>query len=80
MFHIQPLEQVLKIQAKEPDIMAHDRERSKIIVIEVGLTSQDCLQSEETEKKGKYDLLAKKRGADEGYKVEQNLLEGDSDL
>ena len=43
--------------------MIHDKKRKEIILIEVGITSQDRLQIVETEKR-KYDVLANELSAD----------------
>ena len=42
--------------------MVHDKRKKEIILIEVGVTSQDQLQRVETEKQHKYDLLAEEMG------------------
>ncbi|KAL6121945.1 hypothetical protein NUSPORA_01053 [Nucleospora cyclopteri] len=47
----------VKIQCNKPDLFIYDRRRSKITLIEVGITSQDNLQTLETEKLIKYDLF-----------------------
>jgi hypothetical protein len=52
-----------KQSANRPDIVIHDKKRKEIILIEVGITSQDQLQIVETEKKRKYDILANELGA-----------------
>ena len=54
----------IKIQANRPDIFVLDKKRREIILIEVGITSQDRLQTVETEKKRKYDVLANKLGSE----------------
>ena len=41
-----------------PDIFVKDKRRNTITLIEVGITNQDILQTVETEKLRKYDLLA----------------------
>ena len=46
------------IRANKPDIFVYDKIRKEIILIEVGITSQDNLQSVECEKLHKYDMLA----------------------
>ena len=43
--------------------MIHDKKKKMITIIEVGVTSQDQLQTVESEKKRKYDILAKELGA-----------------
>ncbi|KAL6120332.1 hypothetical protein NUSPORA_02952, partial [Nucleospora cyclopteri] len=48
----------VKIQCNKPDLFIYDKRRSKIALIEVGITGQDNLQTVETEKLRKYDLLA----------------------
>ena len=52
----------VKIKHNRPDIVVHDKRKKEIILIEVGVTSQDQLQRVETEKQHKYDLLAKEMG------------------
>ncbi len=54
----------IKIDANRPDIFVLDKKRREIILIEVGITSQDRLQTVETEKKRKYDILANKLGSE----------------
>ncbi|KAL6120290.1 hypothetical protein NUSPORA_02998 [Nucleospora cyclopteri] len=39
----------VKIQCNKPDLFIYDKRRSKITLIEVGITSQDNLQTVETE-------------------------------
>ncbi|KAL6121193.1 hypothetical protein NUSPORA_01929 [Nucleospora cyclopteri] len=39
----------VKIQCNKPDLFIYDKRRSKIPLIEVGITSQDNLQTVETE-------------------------------
>ena len=43
--------------------MIHDKKKKRITIIEVGVTSQDQLQTVESEKKRKYDILANEMGA-----------------
>ncbi|KAF7683899.1 hypothetical protein TCON_0897 [Astathelohania contejeani] len=45
-----------------PDIFIYDKKENEIILVEVGITSQDNLQIVETGKKRKYDLLANELG------------------
>ncbi|KAL6120420.1 hypothetical protein NUSPORA_02856 [Nucleospora cyclopteri] len=45
----------VKIQCNKPDLFIYDKRRSKITLIEVGLTSQDNLQTVENENLKKYD-------------------------
>ncbi len=52
-----------KQSANRPDIVIHDKKRREIIIIEVGITSQDQLQIVESEKKRKYDVLANEMGS-----------------
>ncbi|XP_029656638.1 uncharacterized protein LOC115230638 [Octopus sinensis] len=47
----------------KPDIFVHDKVRNTITLIEVGITSQNCLKQVEVEKFHKYDLLANELGA-----------------
>ncbi|XP_029657237.1 uncharacterized protein LOC115231320 [Octopus sinensis] len=42
----------------KPDIFVHDKVRNTITLIEVGITSQNCLKQVEVEKFHKYHLLA----------------------
>ncbi|KAL6120431.1 hypothetical protein NUSPORA_02843 [Nucleospora cyclopteri] len=48
----------VKIQCNKPDLFIHDKRKNLITLIEVGITSQDNLQTVETEKLKKYGLLA----------------------
>ncbi|KAL6120480.1 hypothetical protein NUSPORA_02790 [Nucleospora cyclopteri] len=48
----------VKIQCNKPDLFIYNKRRSKISLIEVGIANQDNLQTVETEKLRKYDLLA----------------------
>ncbi|KAL6120530.1 hypothetical protein NUSPORA_02728, partial [Nucleospora cyclopteri] len=48
----------VKIQCNKPDLFIYDKRRSKITLIEVGITSQDNLQTVETAKLKTNDLLA----------------------
>jgi hypothetical protein len=41
------------------DIVVHDKVKNEIIIVEVGITSQDQLQTVEAENMRKYDMLAK---------------------
>ena len=60
----------IKISANRPDIVVIDKKRREITLIEVGITSQERLQTVETEKKRKYDVLANKLGMEHGgYKT-----------
>jgi len=52
----------IKIQNNKPDIFIHDKKRKEIILIEIGITNQDLLQTVENEKMRKYDLLANELG------------------
>ena len=52
----------VKIQHNRPDIVVHDKKRKEVILVEIGITSQDQLQRVETEKQHKYDMLAKEMG------------------
>ncbi|KAI5168773.1 hypothetical protein PAEPH01_0406 [Pancytospora epiphaga] len=44
----------MQIQANRPDIFVLDKKRREIILIEVGITSQDRLVTVKTEKMHKY--------------------------
>ena len=48
----------IKINNNRPDIFVYDKKRKEIILIEVGITNQDLLQTVEVEKQRKYDILA----------------------
>ncbi|KAI4293385.1 hypothetical protein PAPHI01_2659, partial [Pancytospora philotis] len=48
----------VKVAHDRPDIFVLDKRRNQALLIEVGITSQDQLQTVETEKAHKYDLLA----------------------
>ena len=59
----------IKIDANRPDIFIHDKKRKEVILIEIGITSQDRLMTVETEKKRKYDVLANKLGMEMNCKT-----------
>ncbi|KAL6121472.1 hypothetical protein NUSPORA_01595 [Nucleospora cyclopteri] len=46
----------VKIQCNKPDLFIHDKRKFLITLIEVGITSQDNLQTVETGKLRKYDI------------------------
>ena len=48
----------IKINKNRPDIFVYDKNRKEIILIVVGITNQDLLQTVEVEKQRKYDILA----------------------
>ncbi|KAF7683200.1 hypothetical protein TCON_1589 [Astathelohania contejeani] len=50
------------IKNNGPDIFIYDKKENEIILVEVGITSQDNLQIVETDKKRKYDFLANELG------------------
>ncbi|KAF7683691.1 hypothetical protein TCON_1098 [Astathelohania contejeani] len=50
------------IKNNRPDIFIYDKKENEIILVEVGITSQNNFQNVETEKKRKYDLLANELG------------------
>ncbi|KAI5175450.1 hypothetical protein PAEPH01_2158, partial [Pancytospora epiphaga] len=50
----------MQIQANCPDIFVLDKKRREIILIEVGITSQDQLVTVETKKMHRYDIFANK--------------------
>lgn len=52
----------IQIQHNKTDIHINDKIMSKIILFEVGITSQDSHKTVEIEKYKKYDLLAKELG------------------
>lgn len=45
------------VKSNRPDIFVYDKKAREIILIKVGIPSQDNLQSVQNEKKRKYDLL-----------------------
>ncbi|KAL6120496.1 hypothetical protein NUSPORA_02770 [Nucleospora cyclopteri] len=47
----------VKIQCQQPDLFIHDKRKNLIIFIEIEIISQDNLQTVETEKLRKYDIL-----------------------
>ncbi|KAF7682978.1 hypothetical protein TCON_1812 [Astathelohania contejeani] len=55
-----------------PDIFIYDKKENEIILVEVGITSQDNLQIVEREKKRKYDLLANELGS--LYKAKTKII------
>ncbi len=57
-----PIRTDIHIQHNKPDIVVHDKTTGEITIVEVGITSQTCLQTVETEKLRKYDLLANELG------------------
>ena len=61
-----------KIKHNRPDIIVHDKKKHEIILIEIGITSQDMLQRVETEKQHKYDLLGKEMGM--MYKCQARII------
>ena len=48
----------IKVQNNRPDLFVLDKRRKEILLIEVGITNADLLESVEVEKTRKYDLLA----------------------
>ncbi|KAF7684226.1 hypothetical protein TCON_0572 [Astathelohania contejeani] len=50
------------VKHNRPDIFIYDKRENMIILVEIGITSQDNLQQVEAEKKRKYDLLANELG------------------
>ncbi|KAL4721464.1 hypothetical protein ACJJTC_008354 [Scirpophaga incertulas] len=52
-----------KQSANRPNIVIHDKKRRGLIIIEVGITSQDQLTIVENEKNRKYGILANEIGA-----------------
>ena len=59
-----------RVQANRPDIIVHDKKRRKSTIIEVGITSQDNLQTVEITKLHKYDHLAGEIGRMYKHQVE----------
>lgn len=51
-----------QIRCNKPDMVIFDKVLNLITIVEVGITSQDCLQTVEVEKLRKYDLLANELG------------------
>jgi hypothetical protein len=62
----------IKVQANKPGIMAIDKKRKEITLIEIGITSQNQLKTVETEKKRKYDILANNLG--QMYKMKTKII------
>jgi len=54
----------VKIEANRVDLFVLNKKRRETILTEVGITGQDRLQTVETEKKRKYDILADKLRAE----------------
>ncbi|KAF7683522.1 hypothetical protein TCON_1272 [Astathelohania contejeani] len=50
------------VKNNRPNIFIYDKKENEIILVEVGITSQDNLQIVETKKKRKYDHLANELG------------------
>src|SRR5262245_55802984 len=48
----------IKIQNNRTDLFVLDKRKNEILLVEVGITNLDLLQSVEVEKSRKYDLLA----------------------
>ena len=48
----------IKIENNRPDIFVFDKIKNEIMLIEVGITNQDIINTVENEKRRKYDLLA----------------------
>ena len=48
----------IKIEKNRPDLFVFDKIKNEIILIEVGITNQDIINTVENEKRRKYDLLA----------------------
>ena len=48
----------IKVQNNRPDIFVFDKKKKEITLIEIGVINQDFLQTVETEKTRKYDILA----------------------
>ena len=53
----------VRLSHDRPDILVIDKQRGEAIIVEVGITNQDQLQTVETEKLHKYDMLAGEIGA-----------------
>ena len=62
----------IKITHDRPDIVIHDKKRKEVIIIEIGIRSQKRLQTVETEKLHKYDLLAKE--LEQMYKCKSRII------
>lgn len=62
----------LKLAHNKLFIVVHDKKRKVILIVEVGITSQDRLQTVESEKWHKYDVLAKKMAGD--YKCSSKIM------
>ena len=48
----------VKIQNDRPDIFIYNKKKKEIMIIKIGITNQDLLNTVENEKMRKYDLLA----------------------
>ncbi|XP_029657447.1 uncharacterized protein LOC115231605 [Octopus sinensis] len=57
------------VSNNKPDIFVHDKIKNTITLIEVGITSQNCLKQVEVEKFHKYDFLANELGVIHRAKV-----------
>ncbi|KAI4292412.1 hypothetical protein PAPHI01_1686 [Pancytospora philotis] len=62
----------IKIQANKPVILIYDKMCREIILVEVGITSQDRLVNVEAEKEHRYDVLANKLGQE--YKSKTRII------
>ncbi|KAF7683948.1 hypothetical protein TCON_0862 [Astathelohania contejeani] len=60
------------IKNNRPGIFIYDKKVNEIILVEVGITSQDNLRIVETEKKRKYDFLANELGL--LYKAKNKII------
>ena len=58
----------VKIKYNKPDIVVINKREKEILIIEIGVTSQDNLQQVESEKLRKYDVLANELSLIYGYK------------
>ncbi|KAF7682786.1 hypothetical protein TCON_1999 [Astathelohania contejeani] len=50
------------VKHNRPDIFIYDKRENMVILVEIGITSQDNLQQVEVEKKRKYDFLVNELG------------------
>ncbi|XP_029654444.1 uncharacterized protein LOC115227874 [Octopus sinensis] len=62
------------IPNNKPEIFVHDKSSNTITLIEVGITSQNCLKNVEMKKFHKYDLLANQIGPIHRAKVKIVLV------
>ena len=72
MYLFYPIKTDIKLPNNRPDLFVYDKKKGEITLIEVGITNQDLLQTVETEKHRKYDVLANELGLI--YKVKVKII------